>query len=210
MTGISCTKQLDDAGNVLVCTSSLSDTERNVCMDLLNVADPSDLNALFVSFSESYEEVINQLHDRVGELPTQLGIITMDDFIRSASSDDGFFPLDHTGTSLAAAADPSDAIEVGIQISEYFESCGVSFGCPPDERIVVCFDSLTGLLQYEDIPQVYRFLHVLTGLLRSLDAVAHFHIDPEAHGNEHIPTLRGLFDVVIETDKDGEVTVTKR
>lgn len=212
MTEPTCDDYLDGAGNVMVCAPSLSDVERDICSDLLTITDPGGQDMLFVTFSQSHEDVIQRVYEQIGELPNKLGIITVGDFTRSAAMDTGFISLDPSGDSLVASGDPSDAVEVGIKISEYFESRGVSLDHPSDNQIVVCFDSLTSLLQYEDLPHVFRFLHVLTRLLKSIDAVAHFHIDPEAHGDECIPTLRTLFDAVVEYDEDEDEDwiVTKR
>jgi hypothetical protein len=74
----------------------------------------------------------------------------------------------------------------------------------------VCFDSVTALLQYADVQSVFRFLHAVTGRVSSTDAVAHYHLDPAAHDEQTVATVRTLFDAVAEADAAGDLTVTTR
>jgi hypothetical protein len=50
------------------------------------------------------------------------------------------------------------------------------------------------MLQYVELDQAFRFLHVVTDRLADADAMAHFHVDPGAHDDETIETLTSLFD----------------
>jgi len=56
------------------------------------------------------------------------------------------------------------------------------------------FDDATSLLQYTNLSTEHRFLNVLTGRLRTADAVAFFGITPGAHNERTVSTLRNLFD----------------
>ena len=58
--------------------------------------------------------------------------------------------------------------------------------------------SLSTLLMYADLKQVYRFLYVVTGRLRSVGGVGAFTVDTNAGSHEAIDALRGLFDAVVE------------
>jgi len=104
-------------------------------------------------------------------------------------------------TAVETISDPGDLIGLGIAISKYLSNWE---GSP--NQTVVCFHSLTPLLQYGNLQRVFRFLHVLTGPLKSIDAVAHFHLDPHAHDEQTINTLSQLFDVIVEHD-NGDYTV---
>ncbi len=74
-------------------------------------------------------------------------------------------------------------------------------------QTVICFHSLTALIQYADLQRVFRFLHVLTARIDLIDAVAHFHMDPGAHDAQTRNTLVQLFDAVINIGEDGEQTI---
>jgi hypothetical protein len=90
---------------------------------------------------------------------------------------------------------------LGIQISEILQQWQNN-----DNRSVACFHSLTALLQYSDVQTVYKFLHVLTGRFATAGVAAHFHLDPGAHDDQTINTLKSLFDGIAEFG-DGEWSV---
>jgi hypothetical protein len=62
------------------------------------------------------------------------------------------------------------------------------------DDVYVYFDDITSLLQYADLSTAYRFLNVLTGRVRSADAVGFYGITPGAHDERTVNTLRNLFD----------------
>ncbi|MFB6256893.1 MAG: recombinase RecA, partial [Haloplanus sp.] len=53
---------------------------------------------------------------------------------------------------------------------------------------------------------VFRFLHVFTGRVQSVDGLGLYAIDSAAHDDKTMNTLKQLFDGVIETHEDGEPT----
>ncbi|MFB6298995.1 MAG: hypothetical protein ABEH65_01905 [Halobacteriales archaeon] len=73
--------------------------------------------------------------------------------------------------------------------------------------VVVCFHSLTALLQFVDEDIAFRFIHTLNGVVESHDGSVHYHIDSNAHSPEVMGTFRPLFDTVVDGD---ELVRTKR
>lgn len=67
-----------------------------------------------------------------------------------------------------------------------------------DERVTLCFDSLTAFLQYVALEDAYRHLHALIERLWAAGVVGHFHIDPGAHDESTLNSLTGLFDAVVD------------
>lgn len=65
-----------------------------------------------------------------------------------------------------------------------------------DPRVGVV--SLSTLLMYADLKQVYRFLYVVTGRLRTVNGVGAFTIDTNAGSRDAIDSLKGLFDAIVE------------
>jgi len=87
--------------------------------------------------------------------------------------------------------------ELGIEISEGIEAldraaCGLS---PAELRL--CFDSLVPVLASSEEVTVFRFLHLLTHRVRSVDGMAHVHLPVEAD-SPVVGRLSPLFDAVIE------------
>ncbi|GGL64608.1 hypothetical protein GCM10009039_23180 [Halocalculus aciditolerans] len=57
--------------------------------------------------------------------------------------------------------------------------------------------------------RAFQFLHVMTVKLSREGAVAHYHLDPDAHDKQTVGTLTQLFDAVLER-RDGEWTLRER
>ncbi|MDY6780062.1 MAG: hypothetical protein SV760_05885 [Halobacteria archaeon] len=91
-------------------------------------------------------------------------------------------------------ASPDDLTRIGLRTREAIDSHDESDA----EYLSVCYGSLNTLLQYHDVNTVFRFLHTVTGNLKSADALAHFHLNPDAVSKKELSTLRQLFDGEIE------------
>jgi hypothetical protein len=113
----------------------------------------------------------------------------------------------HTGTSADEAstetpfrtttvADPGDLTGLGIRINECLDAWS---GREP----VVVFDSLTTMLQYADTRRVFQFCHVLTSRMKRAGAMSVFYMDPGAHDEQTVSTIRSLFEGVYEWTGDG-------
>lgn len=72
----------------------------------------------------------------------------------------------------------------------------------------LCFHSITGLLEHAELPDAFRFLHLVTSHISSVGGIAHFHMDPTDHDEETLGTIEGLFDTVMEYE-DGDWTLLR-
>jgi hypothetical protein len=54
---------------------------------------------------------------------------------------------------------------------------------------------------------VFRFLHVFTGRIQSVDGLGLFCIDSTAHDERTMNTLKQLFDGIVTTDEDAEPSI---
>jgi hypothetical protein len=86
---------------------------------------------------------------------------------------------------------PGNLTDLGVTLLEALEAHAAH-----DPRTTLCFQSLTVLLQYAPLDEVYQFLHTLVGHLDGFDATGHFHLHERAHEAETIDTLRPVFDRV--------------
>ncbi len=87
--------------------------------------------------------------------------------------------------------------ELGIEISESIEALDrAASGLSPAE-LRLCFDSLVPVLASSDEVTVFRFLHLLSHRVRSVDGMAHVHLPVESD-SPVIGRLSPLFDAVIE------------
>jgi hypothetical protein len=95
------------------------------------------------------------------------------------------------GGDDAVRAVAADTAAVGLAADDAVRDAAAE-GAP----LVVCFDSLTALADHAGREAVFRFVHLLTGRLRSVavPASATFYLDPNAHDAEEVGTLATLFD----------------
>ncbi|WP_436926709.1 DUF7504 family protein [Halosimplex amylolyticum] len=179
--------------NILVLSPSFTGDEPQACMALLTPAPLTEVNALSVLFTESPSDRLDAWQRYVGSFPARSCILNVDADARS-STGSGDIPEnnDHTTERLAS---PRDLTKLGVKITDCLDRWTET---APEQQITVCFQSISTLLQYVTLDQVFKFLDVLTERCRAADAISHYHMDPLAHDNQTIERLTGLFDVVLE------------
>lgn len=184
--------ELDGASNVLLLAPSLGGHGRDVGLKLLARTPPERTNVLAITYTESPSEFVARWSDGVGRDPARGGIVAV------GQSEDS---IDSEVWAVQTVENPSDLTGIGIELSELLSR--ISTAADEDEHVAVCFNSITSLLQYADLQRAFRFLHVVTGRIKTVGGVGHYHIDPEAHDQQTLATLKGLFDAVVDVDEDG-------
>jgi hypothetical protein len=181
------TTQLDGATNVLLKVPPLDDG-REVCTSLLGDDDTAP-NVLFVSFTRQAAACVDQVDDNPNL--RNIGVITVGDTTAT---------VDRSDVVTENVSTASDLTGLGIQIGQFLSEW--------DEPVLICFESLTSMLQYVDYETAYEFLHAITGQVHAAGARAHFHIDPSAHDEKDIAGIASLFDASVSLD--GETAVQTR
>lgn len=148
---------------------------------------------LFVTTNESAGPILEDIEDRVGNLPEQLRIV---DCVAERQGSEGGYPPER----VEYVSSPGDLTGIGIGVSEQLRR----FGASDAEHTRICFYSLSTLLIYAELETVFRFLHVLSGRVDSIGALGLFALDPTTHDESTVNTLRQLFDGLIEVKLDGE------
>ncbi|MEF8851523.1 MAG: hypothetical protein V5A28_03750 [Haloarculaceae archaeon] len=185
--------ELGDARNVLLSAPSMSGDERGVCTDLLLGADPAETSVLWVTFRRDPGGCIEQWTGATADVPLNGAVIA----VGGAGAGD----VDVEWADVESVSSASDLTGLGIAIGEFLSVW--------EGDVVVCFDSLTAMLQYVELETAYEFLHAVTGQLYAADARAHFHMDPSAHDVQTVDSITSLFDAVVELG-GGDLTVRKR
>jgi len=173
--------------NVVVMAPSLSDEKRATCLDLQHAGPPDQLDVLRVAYSASPAELVAEWRDHGGELPGRMGIIVVGDQPGHRTSD-----ADLPENVFVTTANPNDITGLGMRLNNYLNDHD------EDAQLVVCFDSMTEMLQFSELQPVFKFLHMFTGQLREVDAIGHFHLDPGAHDDQTISRLKPLFDGAVD------------
>jgi hypothetical protein len=99
---------------------------------------------------------------------------------------------------------PVDMTGIGIKLSETLESFYQGHGV---DRTRVMVHSLSTLLMYSDLQTVFRFLHVFTGRIQSVDGLGLFCIDSTAHDDRTMNTLKQLFDGIVTTEEGADPSI---
>ena len=178
------TNRLDGAATVLLEESSMGG-DQGVCTTLL--ADPAAPSVLFVTFTRQPAACLSQLEDAEAGV-RNVGVTTVGDAGAAGDRDDAV--IENVST-------PSDLTGLGIEIGQFLSEW--------DPPVTVCFDSLTSMLQYVDFETAYEFLHAITGQVHAAGARAHFHIDPDAHDEQHVAGITSLFDASVSVDEETRV-----
>jgi len=198
------TDLVGDANSTLLLSSSFSDG-RN-CAELLRPGATAETNVLWVSYTKSPDQQLRRWREHADDRPAEMGMVSVEDSTRSVAADSGGgASLPGPDAPVETVTSPNDLTGLGIRITEYLSDWEEN-----DNRTVVCFDSLTALLQYVELDTAYEFLHIITGRMASMDAFAHFHMDPEAHDEQTVEIITSLMDAVVDVDEDGERTVRSR
>lgn len=176
-----------DATSVLVCTSSMGPEDS--CVELLSTTTP-ETTVLWVTYSRPPSDCIEAF--READASGSLSVIAVGDMPTETDAADD--------VTVKSVSTPDDLTGLGITLSQALST---------HEDAVVCFDSLTVLLQYVETETAYEFLNALTGHLYAADARANFHLDPAAHDTRTIDPLASLFDAIVERE-DGEWSVRRR
>jgi len=178
------TSRLDGARNVLLAEPAMG-SGRETCRSLLfGTAD--EPSVLFVTYTRDVDECLERV-----DVPADrnLGVISVGDA-----------RADSPGAAVEQVSTPGDLTGLGIRVGQFLSEW--------DPPVVVCFESLTAMLQYVDFETAYEFVHTVTGQIHAAGARAHFHIDPAAHDETVVAGFTSLFDAVV-TPGD-ETTVRTR
>ncbi|WP_458209255.1 DUF7504 family protein [Haladaptatus sp. NG-SE-30] len=189
-------RESDTGGtNVLVHTPPLDTNGESKCLDFLTSTPPARSNVLIVSYVRTPDEWLERWNESVGDHPARLGFVHVGDSMRSAATTASqSSSVAQSPDIVEAVASPTNLTGLGIKISEYLAKWEEN-----ENQTVVCFDSLTVLLQYtKDVQTTFQFLHTLIGRVQTAEARACYKITPSAHDDQTVATLTSLFDTVVE------------
>lgn len=175
-------EHVDTATTTLVCVPSMGTESR--CADLLAAAG-DDSTVLWVSFTRPPSACVEAY--RAGyDTDAELSVIAVGDTA----------PADATPASVTVetVSTPDDLTGLGITLSQALSA---------HDDVVVCFDSLTVLLQYVDTEVAFRFIHTMGRYFAAADATVHAHLDPGAVDDRAVNSLASLFDGVLVHERVG-------
>ncbi|GAA0721054.1 KaiC/GvpD/RAD55 family RecA-like ATPase [Halorubrum trapanicum] len=183
--------EVEPGTNILLTGPPLSG-KRSIMMDILAAGTDRDEGAIVVTTKDGADRVLRDYEKRT---PYEGKPVAVVDCVTRQQGGDI-----RESDRIKYASSPVDMTGIGIKLSEFFQA----FGDRGIERNRVMVHSLSTLLMYSDLQTVFRFLHVFTGRVQSVDGLGLYSIDSTAHDDQAMNTLKQLFDGIITVTEDGE------
>lgn len=180
------TDRIAGATTTLLCGRSMDADVTYLCDDMIDARIAAGRKLLLVTYSGSAAARFEGAEWGADDV---CGILQVGDALGSPGAD---VPVD-----VETVSTPSDHIALGIKLNQFLADA--------DAPLVVCFDSVTQLLQYADEEKAYRFLHIVTSHFADADARAHLHMDRAAHAESTVDAIASLCDAVVDLDADPQV-----
>jgi KaiC/GvpD/RAD55 family RecA-like ATPase len=171
--------------------------KRSLVFDVLAAGTRVGDAAIVVSTKDGAERVLDDYRERIdieGQPVAVVDCVTRQQGVGDVRDDE----------RIKYTSSPVDMTGIGIKLSEFLELFSQDRGI---ERTRVALHSLSTLLMYSDLQTVFRFLHVFTGRIQSVDGLGLFCIDATAHDDQTMNTLKQLFDGIVRTSEDAEPNV---
>lgn len=166
----------------LLSTPAVGADDDAECVERFARNGVDDEYVLLVTYDRSPEQLLAAWHARVDVDPAELGIVS----VRDADDESGAID----GTSVVSLTRPVSLGRLQTAIHLFVDGWD-------DAPTVVCFDSITAVLDHAGRVATFRFLRSLLVRLTEATVDSHFHLDPVAHDERTVATLRPLFDVVV-------------
>ncbi|MEZ3164265.1 recombinase RecA [Halorubrum sp. RMP-47] len=183
--------EVEPGTNILLTGHPLSG-KRSMMMDVLAAGTDRDEGAIVVTTKDGADRVLRDYEKRTpyeGKPVAVVDCVTQQQGGETRESD-----------RIKYASSPVDMTGIGIKLSEFLQA----FGDRGIKQNRVMVHSLSTLLMYSDLQTVFRFLHVFTGRVQSVDGLGLFSIDSTAHDDQAMNTIKQLFDGIVTVPEDGE------
>lgn len=189
--------RVPDDGNVLLLAPSVGGAERDACTGMLSHHDAASTRTIHVLYMESAIERYRLVESRLSDHPVESAVVAIGagGVVGERGPEP---PAEHY--HVQRLADPADLTRLGMALNDALGEWAAA------GDVMLCFDSLSILMQYAETERVSRFLQMLTSRLTELGASAHFHLDPAAHDEQTVTQLAQTFDSRVKVgDEDDHV-----
>jgi len=183
--------EVEPGTNILLTGPPLSG-KRSIMMDVLAAGTDRDEGAIVVTTKDGADRVLRDYEKRT---PYEGKPVAVVDCVTRQQGGDII-----ESDRIKYASSPVDMTGIGIKLSEFLQA----FGDRGIEQNRVMVHSLSTLLMYSDLQTVFRFLHVFTGRVQSVDGLGLYSIDSTSHDDQAMNTLKQLFDGIVTVTEDGE------
>ncbi|MDS0292865.1 RAD55 family ATPase [Halogeometricum luteum] len=168
--------------------------KRSLALDILAHGASDGDGAIIVTTKDGAKRVLSDFEKRTpyeGKPVAVVDCVTRQQGVNDIRDDD----------RIKYTSSPVDMTGIGIKLSEFLQAFYQDRNI---EQNRIMLHSLSTLLMYADLQTVFRFLHVFTGRIQSVEGLGLFAIDASAHDDKTMNTLKQLFDGIVTTSEDGE------
>lgn len=191
--------EVDPGSNLLLLGPAMSGKQR-LALEILADGASAGEGSIIVSNTDAADRLLQRFEELLGSDPESIPLGIID----CVSKQQGFDDVGDTAR-IKYAASPAAMTDIGVGLSEFLERFHGDRGL---DRSRVMLDSVSTLLMYAEVQSIFRFLHVFTGRVQQVGGLGIYLMDPSAHDERTLNTLKGLFDGVIkrpEADADFEL-----
>lgn len=191
---------MDDVatGNVVLLLAPAGhDCEGETCLRLSIPEPPPETAMIWVTFIEGADARLEAWLGGVGELPASSSVVVVGQADREVTV------ADPDAVRVERVRKVDDLHRLGITISTILEELDDSLDP------VLCFNSVTALLQYAEPDRVFQFLTVLRNRIEGAGASGHYHLDPNVVDEETVGVVGELCDAVVEATPDGNTRISE-
>ncbi|WP_276274163.1 DUF7504 family protein [Haloarcula litorea] len=191
------TNHISEAESVLLLAPSETAPDNRACIDFLTQSPPDETNVLSVTLEMTPDQRLGVWQQAVGEtLPHQTTILDARPGTDASVGTDTVTSVPEL--ELDVLRPSAGVTDLGLTIARIL---GAWSETPRPTQ--VCLHSVTELLARFDERDVVELIAGLNDLQNDLDVCAHHHLDPTACEDSVLPTLRPLYDAVLEHDGEG-------
>ena len=179
--------------NVLLTEEWLDSRAAGDCAGLVEAGRADRTRALLVTVTRSPLDRVLTVGRHIEREPVETVVVNVDPEDRSSDVEFDAMAV----TSVERVNGPGDLTTLGVGVTDRLDAWADS-----DHGVALCFHSVTPLLQYNTLDEMFHFLRILTDRVEDTGAVAHYHLDPSAHDEQTVNRLVPLFDDVHDTTDD--------
>jgi hypothetical protein len=172
-----------------------------ICSRFL-VGEDGPRDVLFVTFDASPSDRIEICHRTDEWTGGNIGIVEVGHGQRNAAASETTLGAGTGSITVRHVSKPNDLSKLGIVISQLLTELSKT-----PRQTVLCFHTLSALHNQVGTKTLFRFLNTLQGRLSSVDAVGHYHMNPELHDELVVETLRPIFDSIIRYSTEGDLDI---
>lgn len=196
--------QLDSvtkSSQVLVLSPLRHDVTDRTCTQFFDAGETPAKNYLFITVEDTAGSRLDICQD-IDRDGGETGVIEVGRDATDPSNADVPTELAGQPVTFKTVNSPRNLSKIGVMASRLLMEWENN-----DYPTVLCFYSLTELLEYGETQDVWEFLHILVSRLNSSNVSGHFHMDNREHPERTIQSFKQLFDLTLTVSASGDVDI---